>query len=91
MPQQEDLHVSKSLISPSISLNLELFKNVSILLRYSKKSKALVEKYYKEIELGVRTPYCASIHDEQSIINNYYDKKRAEEVFKYYIDNANQK
>ena len=46
-------------------------------------------KYYKEIESGKRSPYCASIHDEESIKNHYYDKERAEQVFRYYIDNAN--
>lgn len=56
---------------------------------FEKNSKNLIDKYYKEIESGKRSPYCASIHDEESIKNHYYDKERAEQVFRYYIDNAN--
>lgn len=56
---------------------------------FEKKSKDLVIRYYKEIEEGIRTPYCASIHDEKSMSDHYYDRERAEEIFKYYIDNAN--
>lgn len=56
---------------------------------FEKKSKELVIKYYQEIEEGKRTPYCASIHDEKSMKDNYYDRNRAEQIFNYYIKNSN--
>lgn len=56
---------------------------------YEQKTQDLLYSYYKEIEDGVRTPYCASIHDKESMDKYYYDKSRAEKTFKYYIDNAN--
>ena len=58
-------------------------------LIFEANSKNLVKLYYNEIKEGKRTPYCASIHDEKSMKNNYYNKSRAEQIFKYYINNAN--
>lgn len=45
--------------------------------------------YLQEIEKGIRTPYCASMHDEKSIQEHYYDKERAEANLRYFIENAN--
>lgn len=45
--------------------------------------------YLDEIKNGKRTAFCASVHDSESIANNYYNKAWAEENFKYFIDNAN--
>lgn len=44
---------------------------------------------YKLIREGKRTPYCASIHDEESMKNHYYDKVSAEENFNFFITRAN--
>lgn len=47
------------------------------------------EIFYKQIEEGKRTPYCASIHDEESMKNHYYDKASAEENFNFFVERAN--
>ncbi len=46
-------------------------------------------KYIKDVEKGIKSAYCASIHDEKSMENYDYNKELANENFKYYIDNAN--
>lgn len=47
------------------------------------------EEFFNEIKNGIRSEYCASIHDEESLKNHYYNKVWAQENFKYYINNAN--
>lgn len=42
-------------------------------------------KYLKEITDGIRTAYCASIHDPISMQNHYYDRQRAEENFSFFV------
>ena len=46
-------------------------------------------KYLHEIQSGKRGIYCASIHDKESLKNNYYDMKAAEENFKFFEENSN--
>lgn len=45
--------------------------------------------YWQEIREGIRTPYCASIHDVESTKKHYYNLKWAKETFQYYIDHSN--
>lgn len=60
------------------------------------KNEAFVEKnswkyteYFKELEAGKRTAYCASIHDPASMVGHIYNKKWAEDNFNFYAENAN--
>ena len=46
-------------------------------------------RFIDEIRSGKREPYCASIHDEESMKNHYYNMQMANENFDYYIKNAN--
>lgn len=49
-------------------------------------------KYYecfRELASGLRTVYCASIHDPESCKNHLYHKEWAQENFNYYAANAN--
>lgn len=63
----------------------EIYKNPQFRSIYKRK----YTQYIEEINRGKRTVYSASIHDEQSIEKYYYDKKIAEENFRYYINNCN--
>lgn len=45
--------------------------------------------FYQDISSGKRTPYCASVHDPDSLKNHYYDKKMADASCQFFIDNAN--
>lgn len=47
------------------------------------------KKFFQEVDEGVRSAYCASIHDEESMKNHYYDKASAEENFNFFITRAN--
>ena len=47
------------------------------------------EKFIRDIDSKKRTMYCASIHDENSLKNNYYDRESAEENFNFFIQNYN--
>lgn len=47
------------------------------------------EKSIEEMKSGKRTGFCASIHDELSLQNHYYNKHMADENFNYYIVNSN--
>lgn len=46
------------------------------------------KQFFQDIAEGKRTPYCASIHDQASIDNHYYDKESAEENFRFFIENT---
>lgn len=45
--------------------------------------------YMQEINEGLRTPYCASIHDSKSMINHTYNWKWAEENFDFFLEYGN--
>lgn len=47
------------------------------------------KRFILDLKDGKRPVYCASIHDEQSLRDNYYDAKMAEGNFLYYINNSN--
>lgn len=47
------------------------------------------EKCVFETELGKRTAFCASVHDEESMENHLFDRSMAEENFRFYAENAN--
>lgn len=47
------------------------------------------EEFFKELQEGKRSVYCASIHDPESIRNNIYNFEWARENFNYYINNSN--
>ena len=49
----------------------------------------LFHEYINDIKLGKRDVYCASIHDEESMKNHYYNREVALENFKYFVDNGN--
>lgn len=60
------------------------------------KNKSFAETYrwkylefFNELALGKRTPYCASIHDPQSITTHFYNSEWAQENFAFYMNNAN--
>ncbi|MCT4545238.1 MAG: glycosyltransferase family 2 protein [Vallitalea sp.] len=48
-----------------------------------------MERYLKELKLGKRTVYCASIHDHISMEKYVYHKEWAEENFRFFIEYAN--
>ncbi len=48
------------------------------------------EKWIDEFKKGIRSAFCASIHDEASRKRHYYNIQMAEENFQYYIKNSNQ-
>lgn len=45
--------------------------------------------YMKELEDGIRTVYCASMHDPLSTNSHYYNRQWAEENIQFYIDHSN--
>lgn len=47
------------------------------------------ENCLAEMDKGIRTPCCASVHDEDSMKKTYYNIHMAEENFKFYMENAN--
>lgn len=60
------------------------------------KNEAFVEKngwkyteYFKELENGKRTAYCASIHDPASVASHIYNEAWATDNFNFYVENAN--
>jgi hypothetical protein len=46
-------------------------------------------EYFKELNEGKRTVYCASIHDPESYKNHLYHREWAQENFDYYAVHAN--
>lgn len=56
---------------------------------YGKKTEDIYNKYLLDIKSGKRSPYCASIHDKESMKKNYYNREIAEKNFRYFIENAN--
>ncbi|MHB8063843.1 MAG: glycosyltransferase family 2 protein [Ruminiclostridium sp.] len=46
-------------------------------------------EFFKELEEGKRTAYCASIYDADSMATHVYNKEWALENMNYYIDNSN--
>ncbi len=46
-------------------------------------------KYFSELDAGIRTAYCASIHDPESCKNHFYHMDWAIENFSFYENNAN--
>lgn len=49
----------------------------------------IFHQYINDIQSGKRDVYCASIHDEESMKNHYYDREVALGSLKYFIDNGN--
>lgn len=49
------------------------------------------EKCLKEMENGSRSPFCASVHDEESMKKSLYNRHLAEENFSFFADNDKQK
>ena len=49
----------------------------------------ILHQYIYDIKSGKRDIYCASIHDESSMKNHYYNREVALETIKYFIDNGN--
>ena len=47
------------------------------------------EKCREEMEKGIRTPYCASVHDQASMNKTIYNRHMAEENFDFYSRNSN--
>lgn len=46
-------------------------------------------EFFKELEEGKRTAYCASLHDTNSLVNHVYNAEWAQENMNYYRDNSN--
>jgi glycosyltransferase involved in cell wall biosynthesis len=61
------------------------YKNAPFVTKY--KWKYL--DFFKELEEGKRTAYCASIYDSDSMVNHVYNKEWAMENMNYYIENSN--
>lgn len=47
--------------------------------------KPKTQIYMKQLAEGKRTPYCASIHDEKSMMEHEYDKQSALENFNFFM------
>ena len=58
-------------------------------IEFANKYMSKYEKFIRDIDSKKRTMYCASIHDENSLKNNYYDREAAEENFNFFIQNYN--
>lgn len=56
---------------------------------FVKKFKWKYLEFFKELEEGKRTAYCASTCDPESLKNHYYNKKWALENLNYYKENSN--
>ena len=46
-------------------------------------------EFFKELQEGKRTPYCASIYDQKSMQGHVYNKEWALENMNYYVENGN--
>ncbi len=46
-------------------------------------------EFFKELQQGKRTPYCASIYDQKSMQGHVYNKVWALENMNYYVENGN--
>ncbi|NJD02110.1 MAG: glycosyltransferase family 2 protein [Ruminiclostridium sp.] len=46
-------------------------------------------EFFKELQEGKRTPYCASIYDAKSMEGHVYNREWASENMSYYIENGN--
>ncbi|WP_331487689.1 glycosyltransferase family 2 protein [Anaerocolumna sp. AGMB13025] len=46
-------------------------------------------EFFKELDEGKRSPYCASASDQESMANHVYNKEWAMENLNYYKDNSN--
>jgi len=55
---------------------------------FSLRIKARLPLYLEEVNSGKRTPYCASVHDAESIRTHVYNKEWADENFQFFIDNT---
>lgn len=71
-------------------------KDCFTLSKQYNKNESFVEKNtwkfkqtFQELKDGVRTAYCASIHDPESRKSHYYNAEWANDNFRYYIENAN--
>lgn len=49
----------------------------------------IFHSYLIDIQTGARDVYCASIHDEESLNNHYYNREVALGSFRYFVDNGN--
>ena len=58
---------------------------------FAKKSKWKYLQFFKELEEGKRTVYCASVFDPISIATHDYNKEWAKENMEFYIENSNEK
>ncbi len=67
------------------NIHKESYKNTPFVLKY--KWKYL--EFFKELEEGKRSVYCASIYDDDSIEKHVYNKDWALENMNYYKDNSN--
>lgn len=69
------------------NIHLGRYKNAP----FAKKFKWKYLQFFKELEEGKRTAYCASIYDPDSIATHEYNKEWAQENMEYYIENSNEK
>ena len=67
------------------SIRNRMYKNES----FAETFKWKYIEYFRELEQGKRSVYCASIHDPDSIRNHIYKMQWAQENFNFYISNAN--
>lgn len=67
------------------NIHKELYKNNP----FVKEFKWKYLEFFKELEEGKRTVYCASASDEASMVNHVYNKEWALENLNYYKDNSN--
>lgn len=59
-----------------------LYRNVAFRKKYGWK----YDRYVQDIVKGKRTVFCASVHDEKSRREHYYDERSAKENFQYYME-----
>lgn len=76
-------------LSKSINTCFTLGKKANMNESFVKKNGWKYTEIFKELEVGKRTAYCASIHDPESIKNHVYNQEWANENFDYYIQNSN--
>jgi glycosyltransferase involved in cell wall biosynthesis len=67
------------------NIHTNSYKNPSFVTKF--KWKYL--EYFKELEEGKRTAYCASMYDPDSIAAHEYNREWALENMNYYIENSN--
>lgn len=76
-------------LNRSVNTCFSISKKSNMNESFARKFRWKYLETFKELEEGKRTPFCASIHDPESVKNNVYTYDWAMENFEHYITNSN--